>query len=181
MPEISEPSKPSGLDSSLVPCAQELTSVVVTIQDVIDRLQALAVRSDTTDGIIEDMVTTVNNSPDVQPASIVVPVLMEVSTSSGTQLASVGAPTLDNAPIVPATKWYAVLVGRQPGVFCGPQSIPANTYRIPGANAPRFDTEAEAQHVFDTALDGGFVEKVDLVITREKMTRVHFPTGRYHV
>ncbi|PPQ88158.1 hypothetical protein CVT26_012707, partial [Gymnopilus dilepis] len=71
-------------------------------------------------------------------------------------------------------RWYAVVVGRDPGVFNGSSSITSNVQRIPGAQVVKCISEAEARQIFETALDAGQVEKVELVLNRSTLSRADF-------
>ena len=86
----------------------------------------------------------------------------------------------------------AVVVGRDPGVFNGSygqpiklvsshlciylnrSSITSNVQRIPGAQVVKCISEAEARQIFETALDAGQVEKVELVLNRSTLSRADF-------
>ncbi|KAG2011575.1 hypothetical protein CC2G_011675 [Coprinopsis cinerea AmutBmut pab1-1] len=79
---------------------------------------------------------------------------------------------VDNAPHIPATssdtggpvtRWYAVLVGRQPGVFCGSATIPQNVKGIPGSSVFKCTSEEEAQEVYNSALRSRTVERVTII------------------
>ncbi|KAF4609586.1 hypothetical protein D9613_012565 [Agrocybe pediades] len=74
--------------------------------------------------------------------------------------------------------WYAVTVGRNPGVFCGPESVQSNIYRIPGGYAKRCDTHEEAVAVFETALDAGLVERTTYEVVT--LSRADRPRSTYN-
>ncbi|KAF8869514.1 hypothetical protein CPB84DRAFT_1755013 [Gymnopilus junonius] len=78
--------------------------------------------------------------------------------------AASGSNTVIAAPIH-APRWYAVVVGRNPGIFQGSTDIPSNIDRIPGGLALKFETEAEARAKFDDRLRAGLVKRVNLVIS----------------
>ncbi|KJA29519.1 hypothetical protein HYPSUDRAFT_50880 [Hypholoma sublateritium FD-334 SS-4] len=61
--------------------------------------------------------------------------------------------------------WYAVLVGRNPGVFYKSHDISANMLRIPGASVVKCHTEEEAESEFQSAVNNGIAEKVNLTET----------------
>ncbi|KJA14757.1 hypothetical protein HYPSUDRAFT_208437 [Hypholoma sublateritium FD-334 SS-4] len=58
--------------------------------------------------------------------------------------------------------WYAVLVGRNLGVFYKSHDISANMIRIPGASVVKCYTEEEANSEFESAVNKGIAEKVEL-------------------
>ncbi|KAG2022575.1 hypothetical protein CC2G_000312 [Coprinopsis cinerea AmutBmut pab1-1] len=80
------------------------------------------------------------------------------SSSDGTkppiEISDVGAPT---------TRWYAVLVGREPGVFCGSATIPENVKGIPGSSVFKCSSEEEAREVYNSARRSGGVERVTII------------------
>ncbi|KAF5372673.1 hypothetical protein D9615_009838 [Tricholomella constricta] len=63
-------------------------------------------------------------------------------------------------------KWYAIIIGRNPGVFHGPDGVAANVSGIPGGNPARFDTEQQAREAYQAALEQGLVQRVAVVTTR---------------
>ncbi|KAF5373485.1 hypothetical protein D9615_009427 [Tricholomella constricta] len=68
------------------------------------------------------------------------------------------------------TKWYTVIVGRNPGVFCGPHGVMENVTGIPGGNPIRFATEELAREAYEQALRKGLVQKVEVNTTRTVLT-----------
>ncbi|KAF9471716.1 hypothetical protein BDN70DRAFT_938744 [Pholiota conissans] len=130
MSQISEPSEPSALDGALVPYAEDLGSAIATIQHVMERLQVLGAQLDS--GI------------ELEGASLTPAGMSSTPEHHTVSVGSAPVTASDNVS-ASAPRWYAVLVGCQPGVFCGAHSITSNTDRIPGSNVPRCDTEAEAQ------------------------------------
>lgn len=90
-----------------------------------------------------------------------------------------------------AEKWYAVIVGREPGVHCGASvyspiyfsylysfifsaTVTSNVQRISGSQVVKCASQAQAQQLFDAALEAGQVEKVASIVTRTKMTQADF-------
>ncbi|KDR65662.1 hypothetical protein GALMADRAFT_148485 [Galerina marginata CBS 339.88] len=73
-------------------------------------------------------------------------------------------------------KFYAVLVGRQPGVFHGSDTLKANTEGIPGAQICKFDTEQEAISTFRAALMARKVERVTLFKAERILDDSDIPT-----
>ncbi|KAF8868417.1 hypothetical protein BD779DRAFT_1683957 [Infundibulicybe gibba] len=57
----------------------------------------------------------------------------------------------------PADRWYAVTVGRSPGVARGTHNLVPNTSGIPGATAQRFPSKKLARAAYHEALEAGQV------------------------
>ncbi|KAG6836116.1 hypothetical protein H0H93_011188 [Arthromyces matolae] len=72
-------------------------------------------------------------------------------------------------------RWYAVLVGRNPGVVQGSSKMHASTSGVKGNLAVRFKTEEEAQVKFSRALDENRVVQVNQTsqvrLTSENVSR----------
>ncbi|KAG6914736.1 hypothetical protein DXG01_015686 [Tephrocybe rancida] len=68
-------------------------------------------------------------------------------------------------------RWYAIIVGRNPGVYQGSHHVPPNTNNIPGYVVQRHNTEALAREAYDTALDRQEVIKVEFYTIRTIVAR----------
>ncbi|EDR12085.1 uncharacterized protein LACBIDRAFT_324504 [Laccaria bicolor S238N-H82] len=84
----------------------------------------------------------------------------------------VAKPQSEYHPFVAAEdRWYAVLVGRVPGVYRGSHHIGPNVNGISGFVVNRYKSEQEAQSAYDAGLDAGHVVEVIMVETRRVITR----------
>ncbi|KAF8871240.1 hypothetical protein BD779DRAFT_1555736, partial [Infundibulicybe gibba] len=77
---------------------------------------------------------------------------------------------IDSVP--PEDRWYAVIVGRQPGVFCGVHNAVPNVNGIPGACFRRYPTKKLAEEAYSDALDSGRVCQVEVIVTRRVVSRL---------
>ncbi|KAJ3550605.1 hypothetical protein NMY22_g374 [Coprinellus aureogranulatus] len=59
-------------------------------------------------------------------------------------------------------KWYAILVGREPGVYRGSEGVAANLKGVPDNQHKVFGTEQEAVAFYDEALRDGKVIRVTI-------------------
>ncbi|KDR73874.1 hypothetical protein GALMADRAFT_141646 [Galerina marginata CBS 339.88] len=90
------------------------------------------------------------------------------SASPPSQLSSKQPSTKD--PKDPETpSWYAVVVGRTPGVVEGSLTIEANVKQIPGAHVARFSTKEAAIDYFNGALNLGQVVRVTYIEDRQTL------------
>lgn len=60
------------------------------------------------------------------------------------------------------------------------RSQTTNVHHALGEKVIHCNTQAEAEHLFDIALDAGLVECTPDVMTRTTMTRQEFPAGTYN-
>ncbi|KAF8867524.1 hypothetical protein BD779DRAFT_1483253, partial [Infundibulicybe gibba] len=82
-------------------------------------------------------------------------------------------PVLAHIDNVPSEEhWYAVIVGRQPGVFRGVHNAVPNVNGVPGACLRRYSTKKLAEEAYSEALDLGQVCQVDIVVTRHVVSRL---------
>ncbi|KAG6809813.1 hypothetical protein H0H92_014635 [Tricholoma furcatifolium] len=105
----------------------------------------------------------------------------EASALSGTRSDDPLSPALVNdvdSPLTqhvpPEQRWYAVYVGRQPGVYQGFQHVSNNTQGIPGNAQQRCVSEASAWSAFTDALDANRVVRVTMHLQEERLTRADF-------
>ncbi|TFK44060.1 hypothetical protein BDQ12DRAFT_717249 [Crucibulum laeve] len=68
-------------------------------------------------------------------------------------------------------RYYAVLVGRKPGVFTGSNGVAANVLGIAGNVVEKYKTEEEAEAHYLSALNKGQVIKVTVSEMRETVSR----------
>ncbi|KAJ2915826.1 hypothetical protein MD484_g4586, partial [Candolleomyces efflorescens] len=80
---------------------------------------------------------------------------------------SVAEPLSNIRPASGDQKWYAITVGREPGVYQGSHCVAPNISDIPGGLATRFYSEEAAQDAYNVALSSGKVVRVNVVVTRE--------------
>ncbi|KAF8065140.1 hypothetical protein FPV67DRAFT_1671424 [Lyophyllum atratum] len=71
--------------------------------------------------------------------------------------------------VVNENRWYAVIVGRNPGVHRGSYHVGANTSGIPGGFAQRYASELTAQAAYNAALASGSVYRVTFDMHRERL------------
>ena len=83
-------------------------------------------------------------------------------------------------------RWYAVIIGRNPGVYNGSwepphclrarihisvrHNIAANVSGVPGGFARRYATQDLAQGAYNEALDGGEVTRVTYIISKQVLS-----------
>ncbi|PPR05143.1 hypothetical protein CVT26_012229 [Gymnopilus dilepis] len=158
------PTSPSIPDGGLASCLRQLGSSLRDVHSAIDKLNGILDR----DTRATDALKAVNE------------ILSDAIDGSTTHPGSsdTDEPVLVDAPIRPPSddmRWYAVIVGREPGVFysTGAQ-INANVHAIPNSRPVRFHSREEAQAAFDKALNAGEVEKVELILNRTTLTRKDF-------
>ncbi|KDR72066.1 hypothetical protein GALMADRAFT_213514 [Galerina marginata CBS 339.88] len=172
-------------DAVLATCLRQLSFAVQDVQFAVNRLHFVV----DTDTRVEDTLRALNVifSPTDPPADVPAapaasragidedPVIVTASDATDfSSSSSVDATVPGEGTAGEAIKWYAVVVGRRPGVYRGSASITSNVQRISGSQVLRCGTEAEAEELFNAALDAGQVEKVTSVVTRTAMTRADF-------
>ncbi|KAF8149058.1 hypothetical protein B0H34DRAFT_728251 [Crassisporium funariophilum] len=154
-----------GSEKSLASFVRGMAATVRKLNSSIDLLtQYLA------DGVINDNLRSVLESIDSQTSDLT---LSDVSAPTSTPVSaktSVAPAQESDANATNEGRWYAVAVGRNPGVFRGSQNVTPNVERIPGGFATKHETEAQAKADFDVRLAAGQVQKVELVITRTTLT-----------
>ncbi|KDR67068.1 hypothetical protein GALMADRAFT_216726 [Galerina marginata CBS 339.88] len=74
--------------------------------------------------------------------------------------------------------WCVILAGATPGVF-GPRMHFVPKPNTVGEKLVHCNTQAEAERLFDAALNRGLVERIQGAST-QAMTRLEFPTGTYN-
>ncbi|KDR82240.1 hypothetical protein GALMADRAFT_135599 [Galerina marginata CBS 339.88] len=74
------------------------------------------------------------------------------------------------------SNFYAIYVGREPGVVRGTDTLKANTEGIPGAQVCKFDTEQEAVAAFHAALIAYRVQRVTVLKAEHTLDNSHLPT-----
>ncbi|KDR70417.1 hypothetical protein GALMADRAFT_144717 [Galerina marginata CBS 339.88] len=74
--------------------------------------------------------------------------------------------------------WCVILAGATPGVF-GPRMHFVPKPNTVGEKLVHCNTQAEAERLFDAALNRGLVERIQGAST-QTMTRLEFPTGTYN-
>ncbi|KAF6756415.1 hypothetical protein DFP72DRAFT_894197 [Ephemerocybe angulata] len=104
------------------------------------------------------------------------PAMAEESTASVASTPTVATPEAPAqelpapAAAVPAIgKWYAVLIGREPGVYppTASRSIDINIKGIPGNNVIKFDTQAEAEEFYKKEMAKGQVMRVNFTCVHQ--------------
>ncbi|TEB23692.1 hypothetical protein FA13DRAFT_1797877 [Coprinellus micaceus] len=70
--------------------------------------------------------------------------------------------------VPPEFHWYAVIVGRQPGVIQGTYNLLENVDRVPGAHFERHRSQGKAKRAYEDAFDKGKVTRITLVRKRAK-------------
>ncbi|KAF8868894.1 hypothetical protein BD779DRAFT_1480637 [Infundibulicybe gibba] len=84
----------------------------------------------------------------------------------------VGAPVTTlglTVTVPPEERWYAVTVGRAPGVFRGSQDITPNVSGVPGMCVQKYPSQELAEKAYSDALDAGKVVRVEIrrcIVTR---------------
>ncbi|PPQ76069.1 hypothetical protein CVT26_004588 [Gymnopilus dilepis] len=72
--------------------------------------------------------------------------------------------------VPPERRWYAIPVGRDPGIFQGAHHVTPNIERIPGGHAIRCDDEAHARTIFDQQLIEHKVKRVTFIVHEEPIS-----------
>ncbi|RDB21625.1 hypothetical protein Hypma_011226 [Hypsizygus marmoreus] len=72
----------------------------------------------------------------------------------------------ESTSIPSSQRWYAVTVGRVPGVYQGSDNVIANCSGISGNVAINYPTQEAAVAAYDAALQRGEVVQVTLIVTR---------------
>ncbi|RDB18286.1 hypothetical protein Hypma_000437 [Hypsizygus marmoreus] len=72
----------------------------------------------------------------------------------------------ESTSVPSSQRWYAVTVGRVPGVYQGSDNIVANCSGISGNVAINYPTQEAAVAAYDAALERGEVVQVTLIVTR---------------
>jgi len=93
----------------------------------------------------------------------------DASESDAISISTDAAEYSEHEPELRDNRWYAVLVGRNPGVFNGPAPI-SNVSGIPGNSFLRFGSKQLAQAAYDEALEHGEVVRVTHVVNRETLS-----------
>ncbi|KAF8877783.1 hypothetical protein BD779DRAFT_1677130 [Infundibulicybe gibba] len=87
-------------------------------------------------------------------------------TVSGASVPEQAEQLSGNTADPPEDRWYAVTVGRDPGVVHGVHNLIPNTTGIPGTAAQRYSSEETAATAYHEVLMAGLVVRVQLTITR---------------
>ncbi|KAF8954075.1 hypothetical protein BDZ97DRAFT_2078483 [Flammula alnicola] len=152
------------LNGSVVLMAQSMVDGVVT--------EALQSAADTDAFVVvpESMAPVTTASADAPAtAAIANPPMAAVTAASQTSnLDPVDMSVHTGTP--PESRWYAITVGRNPGIFQGSQYVTSNIERIPGGQAVRCENESQARNVFDHHLRSGLVKQVEFIVNETPIT-----------
>ncbi|KAF4621781.1 hypothetical protein D9613_012091 [Agrocybe pediades] len=163
-PQSNVPSESPLSDGSLAVCVRDLCDVLQRVHLVANRLNCVICASaDPSARVIIPPRPTVPVD-EIAPDSVAPDSDNGMSDSEASFVAT-GYP--DSNP----EKWYCVTVGRVPGVFHGLSEVTPNINRIPGGQATKWKTRAEAEEAFFHALDRGMVEKVVVETRRTTLDR----------
>ncbi|PPQ83699.1 hypothetical protein CVT26_005986 [Gymnopilus dilepis] len=166
------PTSPSTADGGLASCLRQLN---VSLRDVqsgeLVLENTLAYRSLIVHGTAIDRLNVVLDRDVRVTEAVDMPTTQRSSTDND-------EPVLVEAPACTNTddhRWYAVIVGREPGVFYSTGTvINANVHGIPNSRPVCFPSKEEAQAAFDKALDAHEVQRVELVLNRTTLLRKDF-------
>ncbi|KAG6808014.1 hypothetical protein H0H92_005688 [Tricholoma furcatifolium] len=94
-----------------------------------------------------------------------------ITTDPDPEVAAEQAPT-EHVP--PEQRWYAVFVGREPGVYQGYHNVAHNIQGIPKGAQQRCVSERSAWEAFKQALDAERVVRVTISVQETRLSRQDF-------